>query len=381
MDKRKKILIVIDSLNSGGAEKSLINLLNVLDFSKVTIDLLLFKKEGLYLPLIPKEVNVIDVTKEKRSFLLKGLSFLLHRIRRLLVFFSIKLHPAQLNWSMSKNTIKEVKKKYDYAIAYSQGAPTYFVMTKTKAEKKYSWINTDYNKAGYNSFFDRKYYKSIDRVICVSEKAEEVFISKHPYSKTEIIKDIISEPLIRKMSEEFIDYNFDEGVINILTIGRLVEVKGYDLVVGAAKILKDNNINFKWYIIGEGELRKKIENDIDSNKLSENFKFLGVTCNPYPYMKMMDIYCQPSRFEGFGMAVAEAKVLNKPVVATNFTSITTQIEDQINGVICDISIDSLAKALLKLIKNRELQDEIRNNLRSEKNYFENEVEKIKRLIV
>ena len=138
--------------------------------------------------------------------------------------------------------------------------------------------------------------------------------------------------MVRNLSLESKGYEDEFSGVRILTIGRHVYLKGYDMAIDAAKLLKEEGINFRWYSIGEGILTSELKQKVKEYGLSENFIFLGTFTNPYPFIKECDIYCQPSRFEGFGMAIAEAKILNKPSVVTKFDVAYDQINNNKNGL-------------------------------------------------
>lgn len=384
---KKKILFVIDSLNSGGAEKSLVSLLSILDYEKFEVDLVMFSIGGLYLPLVPKEVNILEQPnyfKYKRDNNYKrNLKIEISRIKNSLLLrtpiYKKKYHSAQIVSKSILNNLEKQRKKYDIAIAYSQGLPTYYVVDKVDANKKLCWINTDYKKAGYNTKFDVKYYQKCDFMIAVSEKNKEVLEDVYPQfkDKIKVIYDIISPKLVIDMANEGEGYTDDFDGIRILTIGRHVYLKGYDMAIDAAKLLKESGVNFRWYSIGEGELTNQLKQQVKENGLEKEFIFLGTFTNPYPFIKQCDIYCQPSRFEGFGMAIAEAKILNKPVVVTKFDIAYDQINEK-NGVLVDMVPDSIVKGLKKLT-NKKIRNLIINNLMIELLGSENEIEKLYKL--
>lgn len=392
---KKKVLFVIDSLNSGGAEKSLVSLLSLFDYERFDVDLLTFKEGGLYVPLLSKNVNLIDspkiFDKMQESVLelikKKDLKTMLWRIN---TGFSLRYkgkitsikHGAQLMWPRLDKVIPKLEDKYDIAIAYSQGTPTYYVAEKVSATMKVCWINTDYDKAGYSKEFDESYYKKFDYIVTVSEKNREILNNVYPKfeNKIKVIYDIISPKMIKKLSHENDGYEDNFKGTRILTIGRHVYLKGYDMAIDAAMLLKKDGINFRWYSIGEGELTYELKEKIKKYNLEENFIFLGTFTNPYPFIKNCDIYCQPSRFEGFGLAIAEAKVLNKIVVATKFDIVCDQIVNGVNGMISDMDGVSIGKIIERLISNSDLNINIINNLKKENIGSEQEIKKIYQLI-
>lgn len=392
---KKKVLLVIDSLHSGGAEKSLVSLLSLFDYENYDVDLLTFKQGGLYIPLLSKNVTLInspDIFSKMElsiSNLIKSKDYkiVLWRVNTsisLRVKFKITniKHRAQLMWTRLDNVIPKLEEEYDVAIAYSQGTPTYYIAEKVSAKKKLCWVNIDYKFAGYNRNFDFKYYEKFNNIVAVSNVCTEVLKDVFPEFKDKIITiyDIISENLIKDMANEGQGFVDDYRGIKILTIGRLVYQKGYEYAIEAAKYLKDKNIDFRWYSIGEGNLKSELEKMVKDYNLQDNFKFLGTFTNPYPFIKECDIYCQPSRFEGFGLAIAEARILNKPIVATNFDIVHDQIRDGENGLIAQMNGYDLGAKIKLIIESDKLRNKIIDRLQSEDIGTEKEIQKVYEII-
>ncbi|MDU4936123.1 MAG: glycosyltransferase [Peptostreptococcaceae bacterium] len=391
---KKNILIVIDSLTSGGAEKSLISLLTLFDYDKYNVDLLLFYQRGLYLPLIPKEVNIIEppeflkrINKGikgnlsdgdiKALYLRSGLSISCRN-----PLMTKKYHGAQIIYKWLSKGIKKLDKNYDVAIAYSQGMPTYYVAEKVQAKRKLAWVNIDYKVAGYNKDFDMKYYEKFDKVVAVSHSCKDVLIEEIPIleNKVDVIYDIISDKLIKNMAKEEGGFSDNFEGIRILTIGRIVYQKGYEMAIEAAAKLKQDGFNFRWYAIGEGKLKEKLENRIAELNLQDNFIFLGTYQNPYTFLKQTDIYVQPSRYEGYGLVIAEARILHKPIVATNFTVVHNQILNEKNGLISEMNSQSLYECVKRMIEDYKLRKHVCENLNQESPGTEEEILKIYKLI-
>lgn len=373
LKNKKKILFVIESLNCGGAEKSLVTLLNNIDNRTYAIDLLLIKKGGEFEKFVPRGVEVIYkdilVNTSFLSLLFKRISF---RIFRKSNWFN-SYHSSQLFWKVFGKGILEHEKEYDVAIAYGQGFPTYFVSEKTTCNYKYTWLNTDYRETGYNPTFDFKYYQRFNKIIAVSEQSKNSLqTSMQSIGRTvpiNIIKDISDKEFIVKRSLEEIlpPIKNDTRKVNILTVCRLEKVKGLDLAVEACKILIDKGISVKWSIIGEGSERFFLEQKIKEYSLDNKFVLLGFKENPYPYMKNCDIYVQSSLFEGLGLTVIEAAILCKPIVTTNFPTASTIVSHKKTGLICEMSANSIAEHVQMYVKNEELVKEITKNLSNVQN--------------
>ncbi len=390
----KRILFVIDSLTSGGAEKSLISLLTLFDYQKYEVDLLMFAQSGLYLPLLPKEVNVLEVPiylrkqDEGIQNLIKNkqLKELYYRLGASVSLrnphYKKKMHGAQINWRWISKGIDSLEKKYDVAIAYSQGTPTYFVAEKVKADRKLAWVNIDYRVAAYNKDFDKDYYREFDHIIAVSESCKEVLVEELPSvsEKVRVIYDIISPTLIHSMADEEGGFEDNQEGLRLLTIGRLAYQKGYEMAIEACHKLKEDGFSFKWYVIGEGQLKSKFDSMVGEYDLEDTFIFLGVHQNPYTFLKQSDIYVQSSRFEGYGLAIAEARLLQKPVVSTDFTVVHDQIRNRENGLIVDMNAEDLYKGIKEMMEDDNLRKQICRNLKKDKVGTEGEVLKVYSLI-
>lgn len=372
----KDILFVIDSLTCGGAEKSLISLLNNIDYSIYNVDLLLIRRGGEFEKFLPKEVNLLEVpnyfkflSREYTGTIQSKIKYTFYRCKTTLnlKINNIKresIHSEQIVYNSIKKILKPIDKKYNVAVAYSQGFPTYFVSEKVKANKKLAWINCNYTKTKYDKDLDNKFYNNIDKIIVVSKFIyESMSRMKYGYrDKMKIILDIIDPKLIINMSLEEAKELKNIDKFKILTVGRLAKVKGYDLVIKTANLLKLNNFDFKWFIIGEGLERNKIEELIKIYKLENEVILLGSKSNPYKYMKRCDLYVQTSRKEGFGLTVMEAKILKKVVVATNFDTVNELLSDKVDGIIVEKDENSIYKAIKKLINNDTYYNEIKSNV-------------------
>ncbi|WP_062059371.1 glycosyltransferase [Aquimarina longa] len=364
---KKSILFVIESLQCGGAEKSLTTLLQNISFDAYEIDLILINKGGEFEKFVPEKVNIIY----KDQFLNSG--FLTSQIKRIHYLLLRKLnsiqktyHLAQQYWKAFGSSIANHDKKYAIAIAYNQGFSTYYVANKVIANKKYAWLNTDYQKAGYTINFDFKHYTQFNKVVCVS-KENEISLQSAVQGigkkiETTIIKDITDYELIKKMSSEKIEFRKEKNTTTIVTVGRLAQAKGLHMAIEACSILKKKEKNVKWYVIGEGPERNTLEELIRIHNLEKNFILLGFKENPYPYIYSCDIYTQTSLFEGLGLTVIEAAMLKKPIVTTNFPTASSIIEHDKTGIICEMNPDAIATSIENYMNNEILVKKVIENL-------------------
>jgi glycosyltransferase involved in cell wall biosynthesis len=390
--KKKDILFVMNNLNCGGAEKALISLLETIDYSKVNVDLFLFKHEGLFMNKIPEKVNLLpepdnynyfDMSIKKAivdCLRLKKLDVLLNRIKAGFVFKTEKnrAYCEQRVWKYISKSTGAINKNYDVSVGFLEKNPIYFIVDKTNALKKIGFIHNDYDKLEMNPKIDSIYFKELSNIVTVSEECASVLKQRFGTKRIEVMYNIVSPKIIHKMSSESSDIK--SNYTSIVSVGRLTYQKGFEIAIETCKILVEKGFNIKWYIIGEGEERIKLEQLIKDNKLQNNFILLGIKENPYPFIKDADIYVQPSRFEGKSIAVDEAKILHKPIIVTNFSTAKDQIKNGENGIIVELNSKSLADGIIELISNETLRTMFVENLKKEELGTESEIDKFYKLL-
>ena len=371
---KKKLLFVIPSLCVGGAEKSLVTLLQLLDETRFDVDLLLFRREGLFLAQVPQWVRVLDAGADYAAFdstPRAALRYFLARGKFLKAFRRLQYGRVMRGWFPGRLQLawKHISRflprldGYDAAIAYLEGTPTYYVADRVQAGTKIAFLHTDYERLRGRQEMDAPFYEKIDRLIGVSEACTARAEAYFPFlrGKTATMHNLIAPPVLHAMAEADEPFPRD-GVPNLLTVGRLSQPKGIDLAVGACGELKRRGLRVRWYQLGVGEMRQEIEALIDAHDVRDCFFLLGEKENPYPYFKQCDVYIQPSRFEGKSIAVDEAKCFARPIVVTDFGTVRDQIEDGVDGLIAEKEPQSIADAVERLLKTPELCRTLSENL-------------------
>ncbi len=357
-----KLLILIDSLTCGGAEKSLITLLPFLVERGYDITLMLRARGGLFEQYVPKEICIIDFPYKPAKNNRIGYSLAIR------LPWNRKRHTAEIYWQCIGRHFPNLNEKYDVAIAYQQGFPTFYVATKVRADKKFCWVNADIKSVGYSAIFCKEFYDRMDRICGVSDVlCDSIIYQKYVADRSKIttVLDIQNEDMIRKLAAE--RNPFDGGRFDIVTVGRLVPLKGYDLAIEAAKILRAKGVDFVWHFVGGGGLRPALEARISSEGLGKNVILEGEQLNPYPYIANCDIYVQTSKFEGFGLTIGEAKILGKPIVSTNFPVIYNQITPGENGFVVEMNGNAIAEGIMRLMDDVPLREKIVANVKAEHN--------------
>lgn len=387
----------MNHLVCGGAEKSLLSLLEAMDYSKYNVDLYLFSHKGLFLNKIPKEVTLLPEPENYKYFNMafKTATEELIKKRKINTAFNRSilgfLAKTEKNgavmeqkfWRYLSKSINKIDKDYDIAIGFQEKNPIYFCVDHVKAKVKIGWIHTDYKKLGIDPEKDKSYFAELDYIVTVSEDLVHILKEQFPESKNKInyIYNIVSSRVINKMSLEKVNLKtINDSSTSIISVGRLAKEKGLDITLDAIDILVKKGYYIKWYLIGEGNVKPELEKSIKTRKLEERVVFLGIKENPYPYIKIADIFIQSSRYEGKSISINEAKILGKPIVITNFDTAKSHIKDDYNGLIADMDSVSVANNIERLIKEDDLRKKFITNLERDQLGTENEIEKLYELI-
>lgn len=367
---KKRVLFVIDSLTCGGAEKSLVSLLPLLNREKYELCIWMRMQGGAFAPLLPQDVQIVNNPKYC------AFEALCLKIGQLMFSFKLRWnkiikkqeHLAETLWKCQGWAMKVPEGKWDIVVAYQQGVPTYLVADKFRDCKKLAWVNVDIFNAGYSTSFNKHFYQKFDDICPVSDALHKMLSNKLPEftNKYNTIWDIINPDVTRKLAEETCEnLKKKNNECVLVTTGRLVPQKGYDIAIAAAAVLKQKGVYFKWYFIGEGPERSKIEAAIKEQELENNVILLGLQTNPFKFMTQADVYVQTSKWEGFGMTIAEAKILGKPVVSTNFEVVNNQITNGVNGLIAEMNGESVAEAIYRMITDSHLRNSIIESVKKE----------------
>jgi glycosyltransferase involved in cell wall biosynthesis len=397
---KKNILISVYNMEIGGIERSLINMLESFDYQRYNVDLLIFHHVGEFMSLIPKSVNILPqigkytVFRKPVTHCLKERQYSLAFIRVISKYIArIKSQSRnmeegagyiqmQLTQKYSSFFLPKLDKEYDVAISYAW--PHDIIANKVKAKKKIAWVHTDYSKLEIDNELDLKVWDQFDYIASVSDACREAFLTTYPTLKEKVIvfENITSPNFIKKMAEEELPHAKGKSqTFNLVSVGRLSYVKGFDLAIEALKLLHDKGLtNIKWYIIGYGGYEKELKELISKHDLKDNFILLGKKTNPYPYMKNCDLYVQPSRYEGKAVTVTEAKILGKPVLITKYPTASSQIQNGVEGLICDLSVPGLANGIEQFYRNQELKTTVVNNIKDKDFSNSYELDKLYKII-
>lgn len=352
----KNILFIIYDLNGGGAEKVLLDLLENLNSHKYRIDLLLLRKQGENLDrlerlLVEKKINRLISLTGKRSFLNKLFIFKkLSSLSREIVMRIFKFFPKLWNLKLKNN--------YDIEIAFLEGITTEILALRETKAYKIAWVHIDLLATEKYKNIKKNYYKSFEKIICVSQDVRKSFINIYPElnKKTEVIYNLINKKKILYKAMENSNEQLKEK-LRIISIGRLTYQKGYDILLKAHKLLLEEGLDYELIILGEGPERKRLEEYIKKTKISKNTKLYGFIKNPYIYLRNADIFVSSSRYEGYPVVLLEAISLSKPVIATSCAGNKEILENGKYGILVEKeNIIELKERMKELIKNKILRE-------------------------
>ena len=396
--EKKKILIVSHAMEIGGAEKALLGLLENIDTKEYQVDLFLLRHEGELLKYIPNNINVLPeipaysvLARPMNDTLKEG--HLCLTLARLVGKYKAKVFDKKNQYTQSSVAIEYSHKytkrfmpaiqpdtQYDLAISFL--TPHYFVTEKVNAKCKMAWIHTDYSVVQVDTQSELKMWEEYDYIVSISDDVTRSFLKTFPALKDKIIviENILPNALTEKQAKENVSEVFESDYINLLSIGRFTNAKNFDNVPEICKHIIEKSIKVKWYLIGYGGEEALIRKKITEAEMQDYVIILGKKENPYPYIRMCDIYVQPSRYEGKCVAVREAQLLGKPVIITNYVTSGSQLEDGVDGIIVPMDNEGCADHIAEVIKNDELREVLKNNMATRDYTNSKEIEKIYHII-
>ena len=366
---KKSILFVSHALELGGAERALIALLDALDPEKYDVDLFLLRQQGELLQKIPSHVHVLpeicpytclaqpffDTLKKKQFGVAMGRVAGKYMAKR---FQST--HPS----SMESGVALEYSHKYTkifmpqisqktYDLAVSFLTPHYFVAEKVRARKKAAWIHTDYSALSIDTQSELSMWSAYDYIVSISDRCTRSFLGCFPSLEGRIvqIENLLSPHLIQQEAGENAAPEMNVPGVKLLSIGRFCAAKNFDNVPDICRRLRQQGLNVHWFLIGYGGDEALIRSKIAECGMRDYVTVLGKRSNPYPYIKVCDLYVQPSRYEGNCVSVHEAQILEKPVVITRYATSSSQLEDGVDGVIVPMDNEGCAAGIAALLRD------------------------------
>lgn len=358
----KHILLINGHLNTGGVERSLVDILRHMDYTKYAVDLLLLEDIGDYASELPSEVKVLfrdlhntygGVASSVRRCI-AARDWMCLRLR--LLFLLRKIFGPRAFKSAATLLLGE--HHYDCVIGFRPGICADLAGYSVKAKRRITWWH-------HGEFYvDRVAYgamcSKMNAVAVVSQSCKAMLQEKLPEieSKLVCIPNMLDAVAIGQKAG---NSPYTGDILHIVSVGRLAPEKHFENVFPAAKALRQAGIDFAWHVIGDGFERSKLEALIAENDLKDHVILDGSKTNPYPYMKYADLFVHPSYVESQGLTVLEAMALGVPCVVTKSRGPCEFIEDGINGLLTEQSPESLTEKVLSFLTDKTLFQSIKEN--------------------
>lgn len=361
----KKIMFLIESLVVGGAEKVLIDMANNLNKDKYEVTVISIYNKSVYKDH-QRQFDNLFANHIKYKFLCN-----VDNRRRYKMFNRLLYRlPVSLFYKIFFN------EKYDIEIAFSEGLPTKIISgSDNKKSQKYAWLHTDTrnlikekNKKQVEEL--KGIYKNYNRIIAVSKSVANSFKNELDINRNIDVKyNPIDEKSIVLKSQEQIEDIKKSKVFTIVSVGRLIEVKGYDRLMRISKRLKEDGFIFKIWILGDGEQRFNLEQYVSENALEDFVKLLGFQSNPYKFMRQADLFICSSRAEGLSTVVTEAIILGKPVITTECAGMRELLGNNEFGIITENSEDGLYESLKSVLLNKGIYNYYKSQVKKRSDFF------------
>lgn len=348
-----KILFFIETLEGGGAEKVLRNLVNNMDQTRFDITV----------------QTVWPCDSEK--YLTRGICFK--------SLFPSRSALNNLRYRFEAETglayKLHIRDNYDIEVAYLEcGATKVMASSTNKKAKKLAWVHCDLLKAmdRPDSFADRTklFYKKYDKVVCVSENVQRSFISLFGEDiPTEVVYNTIDDEEIReKAGEPFLE-NIKKQRLTVVSVGRLSAPKSYLRLLKSHKRLLEEGFDHDLWILGEGPERPALEEYIALNNLQESVTMFGFQENPYCFMKEADLLVCSSEYEGYSTFVTEGIILGKPIVTTDCGGMREILGNSEFGLITENSESGVYEGMKKMLADEQCRQNFSNKAKKRAESF------------
>ncbi len=380
------ILVSGVRMDMGGTEIAQIKFMKKLLDEGHKVTLLLSQKRGPLMDRVPDGVRILTIPMKKSIFLDRMMGRIIDGrpfafpVKCICKIFKICIGKKKFTpFLISKTGF--LPGNYDLAVEFHGYGkfPTAYTAARVNASKKallfhdasIHWLEY---VVSYIDYYDKLY--------CVSDAVYDKLASMFPEKRDrmEVLHNFIDADEIRQKAEKKADISDFNGEFRILTIARLEYQKGIDVAIRAAEILKKRGIPIKWYVIGDGNEKKKLRMMIRLKGLGDSFILLGIRRNPYPYLKACDLFALTSRFEGYPVTLIEARALCVPILASDMPCIREQITDNVNGMLTSLDPKEIADKINEFRKNPSIGRAMRENMMGETIDFSADYSKIEALI-
>ena len=366
LEKKIKILFRHRSMEMGGVEKVLLGLLNNLDPDKFEMTVCLTLNQGKLRDELPKHIRKVYLTDGKEDFSSNSLLQKLQLVKRRIKLRKLKNIPAIAD--------RLINDTFDIEIGMDYRDYDAILNSTNKNSKKIGWFHSEVNVPKFQPLVPNilKSFPQFDHMVYCSHKIKDMMHQHYPnlnYPAESVIINPIPIEEIKCKAEEKLE-NFPEGPV-FTSIGRLHSRKGYHKLIDAHKKLIDEGFQHTIIVIGDGDEMNNLKAQATKNNVEKTFILTGNQMNPYPYIKKADYFVLPSESEAWPLVIAEALILQKPIIATEVGDVGLMIKDRETGYLINYEVDEMYSAMKTFLTDPDLVHHIRENLKTIESQFDN----------
>ncbi len=377
----KRVLILVDSLATGGHTSSLLSLLERWSATPgcPEIDVVTLSEAGAAASLVPPTVRVGPArwrwSHLRYGRVLRGLVTgnlmlsLVIRLRRRWGTGEMGLESVmRLSQRFAQRQVRALEPlpgRYDVAIAWSEGTALYALVDKVRATTKLAWIHPDYRQARYDPGLDEPYLAQLDAVVAVSGAGRDSLTAAFPHlgATVWVVRNLVDSHAVIELSRAGLaedSVHFDTPLPTLLTVCRLHDQsKALYRAIELCAALKEAGSPVRWIVVGDGPDRAGLAEAVRAADLVEEFRLIGARSNPYPHMAAADLFVLQSYYEGMPVAVDEALAVGGPVLVTDYAAAREQVTDGVDGWVVPNDFDSLFARLAQVAADPDILTAVR----------------------
>ena len=363
-----KLLFRHRSMEMGGVEKVMLSLMNNLDREKFEMTVCLNLNQGELRDEFPSHVRKVYLTDGKEDFSKNKIIQKIQLFQRRQKLEKLRKNPEIVDREY-------LKENYDIEIGMTYNDFEPVLNSSNKKSKKVGWFHSEIQVPKLQPLVPKilEHFPQFHYMIYCSEKIKNLMHEHYPnlnYPKESVIINAIPiEEIKQKANADFLLPNAESKIF--VSVGRLHTRKGYHKLMDAHKKLLNEGFQHTVIIIGDGE---ELPNLLEQQKnlgVQKSFVFAGNQMNPYPFIKNADFFIMPSESEAWPLVIAEALILQKPIIATKVGDVESMIEDRKTGYLIDYDTNEIYVAMKEFLTNEKLVSDLRENLTAIEKQFDN----------
>ena len=367
-NKKIKLLFRHRSMEMGGVEKVMLSLMNNLDREKFEMTVCLNLNQGELRDEFPSHVRKVYLTDGKEDFSKNKIIQKIQLFQRRQKLEKLRKNPEIVDREY-------LKENYDIEIGMTYNDFEPVLNSSNKNSKKVGWFHSEIQVPKLQPLVPKilEHFPQFHYMIYCSEKIKNLMHEHYPnlnYPKESVIINAIPiEEIKQKANADFLLPNAESNIF--VSVGRLHTRKGYHKLMDAHKKLLNEGFQHTVIIIGDGE---ELPNLLEQQKnlgVEKSFVFAGNQMNPYPFIKNADFFIMPSESEAWPLVIAEALILQKPIIATKVGDVESMIEDRKTGYLIDYDTHEIYVAMKEFLTNEKLVSDLRENLTAIEKQFDN----------